>query len=129
MLQALRGLSAKLFRPHSSRLGWSILTALILVHVGSAAQAQDLKGQTLHLYTYGGSYLEAVQDLVIKPFEAETGVKVVVDDSCCNKFAAAMTAGQYAGDVILGQDHGRLLNYAKLGWLIPDKRFEEAATA
>jgi putative spermidine/putrescine transport system substrate-binding protein len=117
-----------------TRLGISAWVAgvVLLAQMGIAtnhASAQNLKGQTLRLYTYGGSYLEAVRDLVIKPFEAETGVQVIVDDSCCAKLSAAMTAGQYVGDAILGQDHGRLLNYAKLGWLVPDKRFEEEAAA
>jgi len=103
--------------------------AMVVFSPSGPAQAQNLSGQTLRLYTYGGTYLEAVQEFVIKPFEAETGVKVTVDDGCCSKLGAAMAAGQYVGDVVLGQDFGSLLNEQKQGYLIPDKRFEEAAAS
>jgi len=93
------------------------------------AEAKSLDGQTVHLYTYGGNYLEVIKKFVIEPFEAETGAKVVIDDSCCTRLSAAMGAGEYIGDLILGQDQSNLLNLQKLGWLVADPRLLESAKA
>jgi putative spermidine/putrescine transport system substrate-binding protein len=108
--------------------GIVVYTTLALALDG-VAETQSLSGQTMRLYTYGGTYLDALREIVIKPFESETGVKVTVDDSCCTKIGAAMAAGEFIGDVVLGEDQGNLLNYQKLGWLVADKRLEEAAAA
>lgn len=104
-----------------------IFGGLVFFAGEAMSQSRSLEGQTIVLYTYGGTYLEPVREVVIKPFEKETGAKVVVDDSCCQRLQAAMEAGQFAGDVILGRDHGGLLALDNEGWLIHDERLKKIA--
>lgn len=95
----------------------------------SSTSVQAAEEKTLYLYTYGGSYLEALRDVVINPFEAETGIKVIVDDSCCTKIGAGMAANDFVADVLLGQDWGAYANYDKQGWLVHDQRLADIAKA
>jgi|GEM_PF-3537808 len=88
----------------------------------SIGQSGSLAGHTIHVLTYSGSYLEALERDVIKPFEEQTGAKVAVDDSCCEKLQAAMAAHQYVGDVTVGNDYGPNLLYADQGWVVPDRQ-------
>src|ERR1700722_12185102 len=73
----------------------SACLAAVLSAGGALAQKRALKGPRVVLYTFGGTQLETTRELVIKPFEQETGAKVVVDDSCCQRLQAAMEAGQF----------------------------------
>lgn len=98
-----------------------------LVSFGAFAQTRPLEGQTVVLYTFGGAQLELTKELVIAPFEKETGAKVVVDDSCCQRLQAAMEGGQFIGDLIVGRDHGGYLSLDKQGWLIHDDRLAKMA--
>ncbi|RWQ73268.1 MAG: extracellular solute-binding protein [Mesorhizobium sp.] len=104
-----------------------ILTGLVSFPGEAISQNRSLEGQTVVLYTYGGTYLEPVREVVIEPFEKETGAKVVVDDSCCQRLQAAMEAGQFIGDVILGRDQGAYLALGHEGWLVHDERLEKIA--
>lgn len=129
--------------PASPRAPWlglsrglsSILTAafclagvLAPVH-DVAAQAKPLQGQTIVVYTFGGTQLEVTKELVFKPFEAETGAKIVIDDSCCTRMPAVLEAGQFLGDVVLGLDRGGMLARADKGYLVADPRLEKIARA
>uniref|UniRef100_UPI000517A3F6 extracellular solute-binding protein n=4 Tax=Pseudomonas syringae TaxID=317 RepID=UPI000517A3F6 len=95
-------------------------------NIASAAN-RSLEGQTIVLYTSGGTQLEVTKELVIEPFEKETGAKVVIDDGCCTKLQAAMQSGQFLGDVIVGEDSTQLLNQSNLGWFIHDPRVQKIA--
>jgi putative spermidine/putrescine transport system substrate-binding protein len=91
----------------------------------SGSGAADLKGKELRLVTYGGTFLENYKKAVIDPFAEETGVKVVIDDTCCDKQPTTIKAGQYSGDVLYGQDRGVLLNWADQGLLSADPKLTE----
>lgn len=101
-----------------------------IAHDASPAAAQDkpLAGQTIVLYTFGGTQLETTQELVIKPFEAETGATVVVDDSCCDRLQAAMEAGEFLGDVIVGLDRTQFLSMGAKGWFLSDPRLKKISS-
>lgn len=77
----------------------------------------------------GGSYEQALDKDVFKPFEDATGAQVVVDDTCCDKLEPAVRAGQFVGDLVLGQDYGPDLTYSKEGLLTADPRFAEIGKA
>jgi putative spermidine/putrescine transport system substrate-binding protein len=94
----------------------------------SGSTAPDLKGKELRLVTYGGTFLENYKKSVIDPFAEETGVKVTIDDTCCDKQPTALKAGQYGGDVLYGQDRGVLLNWKKQGLLEADPAVLEMQT-
>jgi len=93
----------------------------------AGAQAPNLRGQQIVLYTFGGTQLEITRELVIGPFERETGARVVVDDSCCQRMAATLEAGQFLGDVIVGLDRGGMLAQDQRGWFVRDPRLVEIA--
>lgn len=103
------------------------LMSLAAVSLANAQSGKPLQGQTIVLYTSGGTQLETTKELVIAPFESETGAKVIVDDSCCSKLQAAMEAGDYLGDLLIGLDRSTLLSGAKRGWLIADPRIDKIA--
>lgn len=104
------------------------LSGLAAAYTPALAQARrTLEGQQITLYTSGGTQLETTRELVIKPFELETGAKVIVDDSCCQRLQAAMEAGQYVGDVLIGIDRAALLARDDRGFFIHDARLEEMA--
>lgn len=120
------------FRPASPAIRrWTAacMVALAGAFLAAAASAQNkpLQGQTVVLYTFGGTQLEVTRELVIKPFEAETGAKVVVDDSCCTRMQATLEAGQFLGDVVVGLDRGGMLARADRGFFIADPRLEKMA--
>jgi len=95
----------------------------------AVANAQrSLEGQQVVLYTSGGTQLETTRELVIKPFEQETGAKVVIDDSCCARLNAAMDANQYVGDVLIGVDRAALMARDDRGFFLHDPRLEEMAS-
>lgn len=98
----------------------------ILPQVAGAAN-RSLEGQQIVLYTFGGTQLETTRELVIKPFEEETGAKVIVDDSCCTRLNASTEAGQFIGDVIIGIDQSSMLARADRGQLMSDPRLEKIA--
>lgn len=94
----------------------------------AAANAQrSLEGQQIVLYTSGGTQLETTRELVIKPFEQETGAKVIIDDSCCARLQAAMEAKQYVGDVLIGIDRAALMARDDRGFFLHDRRLGEIA--
>jgi putative spermidine/putrescine transport system substrate-binding protein len=105
----------------------SACLAAVLSAGGALAQKRALEGQQVVLYTFGGTQLETTRELVIKPFEQETGAKVVVDDSCCQRLQAAMEAGQFIGDVVVGLDRGGMLARDAQGQFIHDPRLEKIA--
>lgn len=93
----------------------------------AVAQKRPLEGQQVVLYTFGGTQLETTRELVIKPFEQETGAKVIVDDSCCQRLPAAMEANQFIGDVVIGLDRGGMLSRDAQGMFVHDARLEKIA--
>jgi putative spermidine/putrescine transport system substrate-binding protein len=103
------------------------LTSLLTLSAPAFAQKRPLEGQQVVLYTFGGTQLETTRELVIKPFEEETGAKVIVDDSCCQRLQAAMEAGQFIGDVVVGLDRGGMLARDAQGMFIHDPRLEKIA--
>lgn len=103
------------------------LGGMFLATSPSVAQSRSLEGQTVVLYTFGGTQLELTKELVIAPFEKETGAKVVIDDSCCSRIEAAIAAGQFLGDVVVGLDRGGMLNRDSLGQFVHDPRLEKIA--
>jgi putative spermidine/putrescine transport system substrate-binding protein len=109
----------------------TILTGAVLlfgaVDVATAQGTPRLQGQKIVLYTYGGSYLQALKDIVIQPFEKATGATIVIDDSCCAKLPAAMEAKEFIGDVTIGHDRGEMLAHQAKGWLLKDDRLAKMA--
>jgi len=101
--------------------------ALALLPQTAGAANRPLEGQQIVLYTFGGTQLETTRELVIKPFEEETGAKVVVDDSCCTRLNASTEAGQFIGDVIIGIDQSSMLARADRGQFLSDPRLEKIA--
>jgi len=95
--------------------------------VAAAAGPRSLEGQQIVLYTFGGTQLETTRELVIKPFEEETGANVIVDDTCCQRLQAALEAGQFIGDVVVGLDRGGMLARDARGWFVHDPRLEQVA--
>jgi putative spermidine/putrescine transport system substrate-binding protein len=119
-------------RPYTHLSGPPLVHILSLIlFMGTAASAvgatRSLEGQQIVLYTSGGTQLETTRELVIKPFEDETGAKVIVDDSCCQRLQAAMQAGEYLGDVLIGIDRAALLARDNLGYFVHDPRLEKIA--
>ena len=116
-----------------SRRVRAVLVGLAVIGAATAwtepatAQKKPLEGQQVVLYTFGGTQLETTRELVIKPFEQETGAKVIVDDSCCQRLQAALESGQFIGDVIVGLDRGGMLARDAQGMFIHDPRLEKIA--
>jgi putative spermidine/putrescine transport system substrate-binding protein len=82
-----------------------------------------LDGQTIRVYiTGGGSYLDALESLVLEPFQNATGATVETDPTCCDKMQAAMQNGQFIGDMVIGNDRGGDLAYADQGWIVQEPR-------
>lgn len=93
----------------------------------ASAQSRPLEGQQVVLYTFGGTQLAVTKELVIEPFEKETGAKVVIDDSCCTKLQAAIESGEFIGDVVVGLSRGRMLSMNERGFFLSDARLEKIA--
>lgn len=105
-----------------------LLAALLALTASPVLAAnRPLEGQQVVLYTFGGTQLETTRELVIKPFEQETGAKVVVDDSCCQRLNAAMETGQFIGDLVIGLDQSGMLARGDRGQLLADPRLEKMA--
>jgi putative spermidine/putrescine transport system substrate-binding protein len=107
--------------------GLAALAALCGQPGNALAQKRSLEGQTVVLYTFGGTQLDTTRELVIKPFEQETGAKVIIDDSCCQRMQAAIQAGQFLGDVVVGLDRGGMLARDGQGMFLHDPRLEKIA--
>lgn len=103
------------------------LGALLAFPGRAFAQKRPLEGQQIVLYTFGGTQLETTRQIVIEPFEKETGAKVIADDSCCTRLQAAIEAGQFIGDVVVGLDRGGMLAQDAEGFFIRDPRLEKLA--
>lgn len=116
----------------SARTAGTLFRVIAAAWIGAAsslagAQTKPLQGQQIVLYTSGGTQLETTRELVIKPFEAESGAKVIVDDTCCARMQPALEAGQYIGDLVIGLDRSSLLARADRGMLLADPRVEQIA--
>jgi putative spermidine/putrescine transport system substrate-binding protein len=53
-----------------------LLLALFAMFVLNSASAQPFAGQTLVITSYGGSWETFLRDVIVPPFEAQTGAKV-----------------------------------------------------
>lgn len=115
----------KIFRNRMVYLNLAAVLAL-LPQLAFAAN-RSLEGQQIVLYTFGGTQLETTRELVIKPFEEETGAKVIVDDACCTRLNASTEAGQFIGDLVIGIDQSSMLARADRGQLLLDPRLEKIA--
>lgn len=116
-------------RQHLQGVALTLGGLLSLTFVTAAvAQGRSLEGQEIVLYTSGGTQLETTKELVIKPFEKETGATVVIDDSCCSRLQAALEAGQFVGDLIIGLDRSSLMARDARGWVLHDPRVEAIST-
>lgn len=114
----------------STDKGMHVIALAIGILLGTGAvnaAGRSLEGQQIVLYTFGGTQLETTRELVITPFEKETGAKVIVDDSCCQRLNAAHETGQFIGDVVIGLDQGGMLARADRGQLLADPRLEKMA--
>jgi putative spermidine/putrescine transport system substrate-binding protein len=105
----------------------ALCVALLAAPMSVQAAPRSLEGQRIVLYTSGGTQLEITRELVLKPFEAETGATVIVDDSCCQRLQAAMQAGEFIGDLLIGVDRAALLARDRSGYFIHDPRLEALA--
>lgn len=112
-------------RTSVSLLKFAALLAFIPQTAGAANR--PLEGQQVVLYTFGGTQLETTRELVIAPFEKETGAKVIIDDSCCTRLNASIETGQFIGDLVIGLDQGGMLARADRGQLLSDQRLEKIA--
>jgi spermidine/putrescine-binding protein len=108
-------------------LGGVAFVGSVLLANGVAAQPKPFDGQEVVLYTFGGTQLETTKELVIEPFEKETGAKVIIDDTCCQRLQAAMEGGQFIGDLVIGLDRGGLMSRDSRGWLVHDDRLAKIA--
>jgi putative spermidine/putrescine transport system substrate-binding protein len=97
--------------------------------VPALGQSRPLEGQQIVLYTSGGTQLETTKELVIKPFEEETGATVIIDDSCCSRLQAALEAKQFVGDLVVGLDRSSLLARDVRGWILHDPRIMSIASS
>lgn len=89
----------------------------------------DLKGQTIVINTFGGSYGEAVKKTLAAPFEAATGAKVVLTTNCCDSLDAQIEGGQFAGDLVLAGDYAAMQSRASRGLFKEDPRLAQIAKA
>lgn len=89
----------------------------------------DLSGQTIDIYTYGGTFAESFTATVVDPFEAATGATVNLITTCCEAFQSSVEADQPIGDIVLGNDYGPMLQYSEQGLLLEDDRLTEIAEA
>lgn len=84
----------------------------------------DLTGQTLTIVTFGGGFLDAFRAAALDPFEQETGVEIVVDDTCCQKQTSLLMSGaEYVGDLLFGSDFQEGEFWGKEGILIEQPEF------
>lgn len=98
-------------------------------NVDTVLNLPDLKGQTIVINSYGGSYGEALEKNVIKPFEAATGANVTLSTNCCSSFVQQVKDKQFAGDVVFGNDYGLMQAWADEKLLTSDPRLTEIAKA
>jgi putative spermidine/putrescine transport system substrate-binding protein len=101
------------------------IAAMLICSMGAMLATTARPAETakdLVVLGFGGSYGRAIRELVINPFERETGYKVVYDETCCTRVSAMLKSGQFLADVVIGIDNGGLQNWAKSGYLKPDDR-------
>lgn len=90
----------------------------------------DLKGEEVVVTLLGGgSYLEALEKNVIKPFEQATGASVTLNTNCCDNFETAVEQGQFIGDLTMGNDYGPEQAWSEAGLLTADPRLAEIGKA
>lgn len=89
----------------------------------------NLKGQTIVINTFGGSYGDALKKDAVTPFEAATGAKVVVSTNCCDAFETQVKGHQFAGDVVIGENYGTTKAWGDEGLLKSDPRLAQIAKA
>ena len=93
-----------------------------------APQERAPQERVVTVLGFGGSYGEAINDIVIRPFERETGYKVVYDETCCARVSATLKSGRFLADVVIGIDNGGLRNWTKNGFLESDERIAQLGT-
>jgi len=103
------------------------LTAVALATMTAQSFAEDALSGELVVIGFGGSYGDAMREIVIEPFAAETGVEVRYLDTCCASIPTAIESGQFAGDVAVGLDVGGLLNWSGRGYFMADERLVDLA--
>jgi putative spermidine/putrescine transport system substrate-binding protein len=89
----------------------------------------DLKGQTIVINTYGGTFADAFRKDVVNPFEAATGAKVTLATNCCDTFETMTKAGQFSGDIVLGNDYGPMSAWGSAGLFKSEPRLTQIAKA
>lgn len=90
----------------------------------------DLSGQQIVITLLGGgSWADALEKDVIKPFEELTGADVVTNNNCCDNFETAVGEGQFIGDLAMGNDYGPVQAWSDAGLLTADPRFVEIGEA
>jgi putative spermidine/putrescine transport system substrate-binding protein len=97
--------------------------------VDSVLPMPDLKGQTIVINTYGGTFETAFTKEVVTPFEQATGADVKLVTTCCDGFSTTVEKNQYAGDLVLGNDYGPMLLWSDNGLLQKDDRIAKIAEA
>jgi putative spermidine/putrescine transport system substrate-binding protein len=103
-----------------------VFGALMLAATQLTAQSAT-SDRTLVVLGFGGSYGQAIKDVVIAPFERQTGIKTIYNETCCASVGSAMEADQFLADVVIGIDYGGLLSWANRNYLRSDERFATLA--
>ena len=98
--------------------------------VDTVLELPDLEGEEVVVTLLGGgSYAEALERNVIKPFEERTGASVTVNTNCCDNFETAVEQGQFIGDLTMGNDYGPEQAWSEAGLLTSDPRLAEIGEA